>query len=160
MTIQELAQPGDLLLYSVTPKSGLVARLIATVQIWRKEGTNKTQYSHVSVVSSRPGYQFEAMFPKTRESLVNWENPSLELWRVKGTKLDQVGLVLTWCAAHMGCYYDIGQILMGAFRLSNAYSCTKFARQAWLNANQDIVPNAGKFIGPNDLINPTIEKIS
>lgn len=160
MTVQELAQPGDVLLYSVTPKSGLVARLIATVQMWRKEGDYKTQYSHVSVVSGKPGYQFEAMFPKTREYVVDWQNPRLELWRVKGATQEQTKLALAWCAAHIGCYYNVGQILMGAFKLSNSYSCTMFVRQAWLHAGIDTVPSAGRFIGPNEFINPAIERIA
>lgn len=160
MTVQEQARPGDLLLYSVTPKSGVVSRLIATVELWRKEGDYKTQYSHVSVVSSKQDYQFEAMFPKTRESQIDWTDPRIELWRVKDSTSDQVTQVLSWCRAHVNCYYDVGQVFMGFFRLSNTYSCTKFARQSWLDAGRDIVPGAGKFIGPNDLVNPTIERVA
>ena len=41
--------PGDIIFYSVTPQSGFIPRLIAIIQLIRREGVTKTQYSHVSI---------------------------------------------------------------------------------------------------------------
>ena len=150
---------GDLLFYKVTPQSNWIAKLIASVQIWRKEGTEAVSYSHVSIVSHDLNWQLEAHWPKTRLSPIDWTDPRIEVWRVKDATACDIHGILSWCYCNLDKPYDIGQILLGLFMWNNAYSCTEFVVKPFLLADIDLAPNAGSFIAPNELITDKIERI-
>lgn len=153
--IENLSQPGDLLFYKVTPQSGWKAKLIALVQLFRKEGVSSS-YSHVAIRIWNKELQAEAVWPCTRISSINWDNSSIEVWRVKNINSWEIETSVSWSLKNTGRYYDIGQLLLGLFTLKNSYSCTEFVQTAFKQAEIILGKDAGRFIGPNELIDTKI----
>lgn len=150
---------GDLIFYRVTPQSWWVSHLIAAVQLLRKEGNTSTYYSHVSILNYDKKEQLEGIWPKTRISKINWEHPGIEVWRIKEVTSEQRHAALTWAYCHLDRPYDIGQILLSLFLWSSAYTCSEFVVEAFRYVSIDLAPNAGRFLGPNELISPLIERV-
>jgi len=153
MNIKDQSLPGDLLFYKVTPQSSLKDRIIAIIQLFRKEGKSTSYYSHVSLLNWDKNSQLEAVWPKTRASQINWNDPCLEVWRFNPPLTpNQTKNILSWANSHLNCWYDLGQVFLGLFKLSNAYSCTKFIGEDYKSIGVDLTGKAGRFIGPNELI--------
>lgn len=154
-------QPGDLLFYKVTPRSGWMSKLIAVVQMVRGEGSSGTSYSHVALSDFNSNYQLESTPPKTRRGLVDWANPSIEVWRIKNVSAAQVSNALGWAYTHLNKPYDFSQILLGWITWSNGYTCAEFVKSAYDSTGVSLSPTAGRFVGPNELMNlDLLEKIS
>jgi len=160
MVKRDLTNPGDILFYKVTSQSGFRAKIIAMAELFRKEGTGSTQYSHVAICDWNKDFQFEAVWPKTRISPIDWGNPDVEVWRVKGLSVVQISKVLVWAGINLGKPYDLGQALLGLFTWSNAYSCAEFVCTAFKEVPIDLAPNAGRFIAPNELVSDLIVHIA
>lgn len=146
-----IPMPGDLIFYPVTPRSGFVPRLIASVQLWRGEGSGKTMYSHVAIADFEPGWQFEAYVPRSRRSRIP-DGRDVEVWRVRGALPGHAEAVLHWARTHTGQWYDLGRALFGAFKMAHSNICTTFVASAWQEAGFDLSAKAGRFVGPNELI--------
>lgn len=138
-------QHGDLIFYKITPQSWWILRLIA--------------YSHVSILDYDKTQQLEGIWPKTRTSKIDWSNLNIEVWRVKNLTREQRHAALTWAYCHLDRPYDVGQILLGLFKWSSAYTCSEFVVEAYQHVGIDLAPNAGRFLAPNELITPLIERI-
>ena len=152
-------QHGDLIFYKVTPQSWWLSRLIAVIQIICKEGKTDTQYSHCSILDYDQTQQLEGIWPKTRISKIDWSDPNIEVWRVKNLTSKQHHAALTWTYCHLDRPYDIGQILLGLFTWSSAYTCSEFVVEAYRHVGIDLASDAGRFIGPNELVSPLIERV-
>jgi uncharacterized protein YycO len=153
-----MLQPGDLLFYVVTPQSSWRARIIAIVEMLRREGSNTVNYSHVSIVDRCTCCQLEAVWPRTRRSMINWNN-NIEVWRVKDLNDSQINEALTWANLNLNKPYNLGQLLFGLFTLSNTYSCTQYVSSAFKVVGKDLAYNAGRFIAPNELQTDLIERV-
>lgn len=151
MTTKSLVQPGDILFYKVSPKSALMSKLVAIAQLLRGEGKTFTSYSHVSLVDNDINYQLESRLPKTRRSTINWDDPSIEVWRVRDVSNTQIILALKWGYNNLNKWYDLGQICLGLFKSRNTYTCAEFVYNAYKDS-VDLASDAGKVIGPNELI--------
>jgi hypothetical protein len=143
--------PGDLIFYPVTPKSRFIPRFISAIQILRGEGISKTSYSHVSIIDSDMDYELEQYVPKSRRHLIDWSR-DIEIWRVKNVDQESVAIALRWCRSSLGQWYDIGRAFFGIFKTAHANICSTFVARDYQEANIDLTKNAGRFIGPNELI--------
>ena len=155
----EKLRQGDLIFYKTTPQSWWLSRLIAVVQLLRKEGTSSTLYSHVSILDYDKMHQLEGIWPKTRISDIDWDYPGIEVWRVKDLTSEQRHAALTWSYCHLERPYDIGQVLLGLFTWDSAYTCSEFVVEAYRYVGIDLAPDAGRFLGPNEMISPLIERV-
>jgi uncharacterized protein YycO len=152
-------QQGDLIFYKVTPQSWWLARLIAAVQLIRKEGTSSTYYSHVGLLNYDKDEILEGTWPESCISNIDWKDPSIEVWRIKNLNGLQRHAAMTWAHCHLSRPYDVGQILLGLFTWSSAYTCSEFVLEAYRNVGIDLAPHAGRFLGPNELITDKLERI-
>ena len=143
--------PGDLIFYPVTPKSGIIPRFIAAIQLLHGDGTGKTQYSHVSITDSDTDFELEAYVPKSRRHLIDWSK-DIELWRVIGATPEMIAVAIRWASGNLGQHYDIGQALFGIFKMAHSNICSTFVVGAWRDAGVSLADQAGRFIGPNELI--------
>lgn len=149
--IREDAKPGDLLFYKVTPQSNWIARLIAIAQIWRKEGDGSTQYSHVSIITHRLT-QIEAVWPKVKESDVDWSSERLELWRINNISYLQAADIVLHAVQRIGQWYDLGNFFFGLFPSKQRQICTTLVTEAAKDVNITLARDAGDLITPNELI--------
>lgn len=158
-TLPQMAKPGDLLFYRVTPKSSILSRLIASAQLLMGRGERPVQYSHVAILERDGMRCIEARWPKVQVNDVNWEDPELELWRYP-MSATLAALVLINARDHFGDYYDIGQLLFGWFDFKHAEICTTLVRSAFARVDLMLGAGSGKFPTPNDLVSdPALEFI-
>jgi len=146
-----LARPADILLYRVTPRSGIVAKIIAIAQIIRSEGRGPYIYSHVSIVANNTDYQIEAAWPKVRKSKIDWTNPGLELRRLPDLQAHRAALILIEAESSMGEWYNIGDMFFGLFQIPHAKICTKLVAVCAAKAGYWLGRDAGAFLSPDEL---------
>ena len=152
MDARVAAEPGDILFYRTSSGSGLLPRAIVFFQRLWGEGDRESRYYHMSVVASNVLMQFEARFPKCRESKINWSHPGIELWRIRGVTLEQRNSIVA-CAMNMvGEWYDVWNFVFGAFDSKHAETCATFVAKAAAAAGVRLDPIGDRFLTPNELI--------
>ena len=143
--------PGDILLYRVTPKSSLLARLIAVAQLLRREGESEKNYSHVSILEDE-GHQIEAVWPRSRRSVVDWSDKSIEVWRVVGIDPAIADKAVAAARSKIGLWYNLAEILFGFSRSKHSAICTRLVADCWASQGIDLSRGAGKILSPNELV--------
>ena len=147
---KDLAFPGDLLFYRVTPKSSFRAKMIAWVQMLRGEGAGSFEYSHVAIVDIDTDYKIEAVWPRIRRVKINWGDQDMELCRVS---------IMSWmgeraaeeAAKFIGRWYNVGQMLFGMVNWGKGRICTTLMRTAYQPMGMTLAEEAGDFLSPNEL---------
>ena len=140
--------PGDIVLYPAGGKSALSSRLVAAGEILAGFGKGCVQYSHGAIMAQEPGFQWEEVFPRAVHSKVDLSRP-FEIWRVPGITVAQRAVILDWCKAHKGAWYDIlGVLCGGLIHVPGTYYCTRWDCVAYRVAGIGI----GDEIGSPDSI--------
>src|SRR5579863_3393367 len=103
-------QPGDIVLYPITPKSPLINHLIGWVEILLGQRLPNCQYSHCAIVDLDTDYQIEAHFPKVRVSKIDPKRPK-EIYRYQRITTNQRVQIIKSAYLRLGEYYDIVQLL-------------------------------------------------
>lgn len=142
-------QPGDIILYTVTPKSGWTSKLVAVGELFWGAGRGAKAYSHAAVLSYTKGRQFEAKWPLTGFYPVDSSRP-YEVWRITGVTDEQRKAVLRWCQAHTGQLYDmVGLLTFGLIRSRHRAVCSQFVGRAYAAAGIRIAPEGKRLLSPN-----------
>lgn len=159
--LRDLAQPGDILFYKTTPKSGITHRLIAAAELLLGKGDDTVQYSHVSLLSTFTDYQYEAVWPKLRYSKVDWNDPCIEIWRCKDITNEQVGKILRSASLRLGEWYNLLLIFTGFIKFQHAEICTTYIQDCYNVAGIKLASGGDARLTPNALSDDSqIEKIS
>lgn len=155
--LKDSAIPGDILLYRINPAAPWHDRLIAAGEILLREDSSSSIYYHTGLVAGLT--QYEAVVPRLTESIIDWDTPGLELWRVKDASPLEVSAALRWAKVHLGCWYDIGPYIFGLYSFKNTYTCSEYVRGAYLHANIDLAKTRQKLFTPNDLVTDKLIRI-
>jgi len=77
---------------------------------------------------SRAGIKFEATWPLCQQWVIDWENPYMEVWRMRDIKLEDLKVIRALDDAAIGKQYDLAEfITFGNLRLPNAAVCSEIA---------------------------------
>ena len=147
----DYARPADILLYRVTPYSGIVAKIIAIAQLLRGEGKGPVLYSHASIVSNHTGYQIEAVWPQIRKYAIDWTDPCLELRRLPDMSDERAALILIEAETSIGEWYNIGDMFFGWFSIPHARICTQLVAACAAKAGYWLGKDSGAFLSPDEL---------
>ena len=159
--LKDLAQPGDILFYKTTPKSGLTHRIIAAGELLLGLGNGDVQYNHVSIVSTFTGFQYEAVWPRLRYSKINWDDPCIEIWRYRGITHEQAGAVLRAASVRLGEHYDLVLFLTGFLKSQHAEICTGYVVDSFTAAKLSLASGGDKRLAPNVLSqDPALDRIA
>ena len=149
--IRDLAVPGDLLFYRVTPSSSFNSRIIAILELLRGEGEGPIQYSHVAILDEDIDTRIEAVWPKVRSSKVDWNDPRLELWR-RPMEASQAAVVTRVAWEHIGDWYDLWGMVFGWRESSHSEYCTTLVVKVFDRIGVRLGVEAGKILTPNELL--------
>jgi hypothetical protein len=124
-------KPGDLILYTVSGRSGWTSKLVAIGQLLVGVGRGTEQYSHVAILSNRPGRQWEWKFPRSGEFRVD-RTRAYEVWRIGEPNEYQRQRILDYCAVCRGEWYNlIGLFTDGLLGLPHTAVCSQGAGRAY-----------------------------
>ena len=146
MTLQEQAQPGDAVFYRVGTSSAFVSKLIAVAELFGGLGDSPRLYSHVGIYIGN-GQLIEAYFPRCRLRAVDWDNPNLELWRVRGATPAECVQAIEYANNSIG---DIYNFVFCKYIKGLEY-CSELYNQAYAAAGLNLA-SQDKIISPDDLI--------
>lgn len=153
------ALPGDVLLYRVTPRSSLLARAIASLQLMGGEGEGPVQYSHAALAEGA-WTKVEASWPRVRRGAIDWGNPELELWRVAGPEASRGREASRAAAARVGQAYDLGELFFGLFRSRRRAICSRLVADAWMRAGVSLADDDDRLLSPNEIAaSPRLSKV-
>jgi len=150
LQLKDLARPGDILFYRVTPTSSFIARFIAALELLRAEGRGVVQYSHVAILDFNTDFCIESLWPCVQRTQVDWSDSRLELWRVSASAPDTAVAIIS-AKGHIGDMYDIWGLLFGALTAKHRVICTTLIQKAFANAGIKIGVSAGNVPTPNEL---------
>jgi hypothetical protein len=145
--------PGDPVLYPVSGQSQLTSRLVAAGELLAGFGHREIQYSHGAVLQELSltdglGVQFEAKFPKTGQFAVDTSRP-YEIWNVAQPTDEQREVILRWCEAHVGDWYNLtGVLTLDYVRLPGTYYCSQFVGLAYAEAG---ITLGDSIMSPNSI---------
>ena len=147
-------KPGDILLYKVTKYSALHDKLIAICQILLYQVPRNARFCHIAIVDQDINYKLEAVWPKTRRSLIAGDNIGeiMEVYRVIDITDAQIKSTLVWANANLNEWYDILFMITGWLDVKHAEICSTFVSHAFAAAGLLIphVPKFQKIILPDD----------
>ena len=159
LSLRDMAKPGDLLFYRVTPDSSLSCRVIAALELIRGEGKGPLQYSHVAILETDKDTIIEARWPRVRTAKVNWEDPDLELWRHPMTTPTALAVLIA-ARSHIGDMYDIMGLIFGALDSKHREICTTLVAKSFASMDITLGAGAGDILTPNELIrSPALHRI-
>ena len=125
-TGHQLSIPGDIILYPAGPGSSWSSRLVVAGEIMAGLGEGMVAYSHATIISEVPGYQYEATFPLTGLYPIDTSR-QYEVWQLQGLTDEERKQILAWCRGHLGHLYNlIGVITFGRIELPGTYYCSQF----------------------------------
>lgn len=135
--IEDMGQPGDIILYPTGGGGAWSSRLVAAGEILVGMGRGLEVYSHAAILDS-PGYQYEATFPRTGRFKIDTKRV-YEVWRIGKLTDGQRERILLWCKAHVGRWYNLlGVLTGGIIELPGTYYCSQFAGRAYQAAGLGI----------------------
>lgn len=146
----------DILLFKVKDSSSFFRKLIVLGQRLIYKAPPKAKYCHVALVDSDTTLMFEAVWPKTRVSKIDFNKISkteiVEVYRVQGLTRKQAAEVLTWARNHLDEWYDVALFLTGWLDIKHAEVCSTFVSRAFKAADLEIPHGAWKkkFVIPDD----------
>lgn len=141
-------QPGDIVLYPVTPRSELLSKLVAIGEMLLGAGKSNDSYSHAAVWES-DGWEYEAKWPRTGYYRIDHRRP-IEVWRIEGMTQDQRKKIIHWCATHCGEWYNlIGLLTFGLIGFHRTAVCSQFVGRAYAAAGVHIGLEGKRLLSPN-----------
>lgn len=154
-------QPGDILLFRITPRSSWCEKFIAWAQNVIYKVPQKAKFCHISLVDYDTNFMLEAVWPKTRISKIDFSNiqpEKIEVYRVRKITDEQIKKTLDWAHDHLGEWYDIPLFITGWIDAKHAEVCSTFVSHAFRNAGLDIPYSCEdkKLILPDDFYLDTI----
>lgn len=141
--------PGNVILYPVTGRSGWTSKFVAIGELLFGSGHGLELYSHVAIVSERPGYQWEWKWPFAGEFPIDHKR-IYEVWEV-GTPSDvQRQRILDYCVSCRGEWYNmIGLLTFGLLGLKRTAVCSQGAGRAYAHAGIHISAQGKPLLSPN-----------
>ena len=135
-------QPGDLLLFRVTPGSTLLDKLIGWGQKRIHQAPTDAAYCHVAIVGPDAGSMYEAVAPKPHNIPIDWskltKRNTIDVFRVTGATPEQVAKVMAYCqkVVDAGTHYDwLAIATMGLVQLGRDCVCSQLAWQGWCDGD-------------------------
>lgn len=120
----------------------------------------------VEHLASKMGTRIHATYPCVREDSVDWENPHMEVWRMRRATPEIIRGIIRLADDMKGWQYDLGSFLtFGNLLLPGAKICSEFIADIAYNASillgdaypicltADIQGNGEKQTVPNEIIN-------
>lgn len=145
-----ILQPGDILLYRVTPNSPWHDKVIAWGEQLLKKKFTKFNYCHVAMVDYDTDLILEAVWPWTHLTLFPGKgNNPVEVYRVKDVTPEQVKLAITWAHQNLGVWYDLGRLFFGLFPSRHKVICSTYIDYSWDNAGRSL--GDGKLLSPDEI---------
>ncbi len=149
-----ILKPGDILLYRVTKHSAWHDKLIALGQRLLYRVPSHARFCHVAIVDIDTNYKLEAVWPKTRRSLIAGDNKDevMEVYRVNGITDAQALQAVAWADANLNEWYDILLFVTGWVDVKHAEICSTFVSKALSAAGFNIpdISRYDKIILPDD----------
>lgn len=131
------AQPGDVILYPADEADGrqaLSSEFVVAGETLAGLGKGLERYSHAAIASEDEGFQYEAVFPKSGHNPID-KSRVYEVWNIGQPDPSQRRVILGWCRAHVGDFYDLpGVLTAGLVRIPGLYYCSKYACLAYAEA--------------------------
>lgn len=143
--------PADILLDVVTSDSPWSSKLVADGQLWLGEGTREKQYSHATILSNSPGWNYEAVFPWSGYHKIDYSR-TFEIWRIKEITDEERQKVLRWCAKHTGEMYNLlGIVTCGYLGLPHTAVCSEWVGRAFASVGIKIPFEGHKLLSPDTI---------
>ncbi len=144
-------QPGDVILYPVTPRSGWTSKFVAFAEMGVGAGRGVVMYSHAAIMAEKTGKQYEAKWPKT--GLYNIDTRrTYDVFNLGRPTKDQREDILAFCRARCGEWYNmIGLLTGGLLGLPHTEVCSQFDGLAYASARPPIkISREGqRLLSPN-----------
>ena len=139
MINKKLLKSGDILLFRETHRSTLFQRLIVWGQKTFYHVPSQARYCHVALVDKDTDYMLEAVWPKTRQSKIDFSTYKakeiIEVYRVRGITDEQINKTLDWAHNNLGKWYNILDFLSGWLQIKHTYICSTFVSTAFKIVN-------------------------
>jgi hypothetical protein len=117
--------PGDVVLYTVSGCDSWESRIVGIGQLIFGAGRGHEQFSHAAVLSHRPGWEYEAKWPRIGHFEID-QSRDYEIRRPKHYTEHQRYEVLLWFRSHEGDLYDLVCLLtFGLIQLPGAEVCSQ-----------------------------------
>lgn len=146
-----MPEPGDIILYPVTPRSGWTSAAVALGEWGVHSGrrTDEVFYSHATIKHTKVDHEYASQWPRSGQfrcdMLRVWE-----VWRLTSLTPVQRLAVLDWCRANMGEWYNmIGLLTGGLLGLPRTAVCSQFVGRAYAAAGVHIHAGGLKLLSPN-----------
>lgn len=152
--MKNMLKAGDILLFEVTEHSAFHDKIISIGQKLLYQVPNNARFCHVAIVDQDTNYMYEAVWPKTRKSLISSSNKNnvIQVYRVKGITAQEVKEALTWAKTHEGEWYDIPLFITGWISFKHSEICSTYVSHSLGAAGLSIpkVPKGQKIILPDN----------
>lgn len=140
-----------MILFPVTPHSSLASRIVAAAEIVCGVGWGLEGYSHCAIMSEKPGFQWEAKWPRVGLYPTQQSRPR-EVWRIEGLTLDQRRLILEYCATQQGNRYNvIGLLSYGLLAPRHQEVCSQLVGNAYEHAKRPLCKEGKRIMSPNSI---------
>ena len=117
--------PGDIVLYPVSGCDSWESRIVGIGQLMFGSGHSHEQFSHAAVLSTKPGYEWEAKWPRVGHYAID-QTRDYEVRRPRHYDEHHRIKVLAWFQAHRGDLYDLVCLLtFGLIQLPGAAVCSQ-----------------------------------
>lgn len=146
----------DILLFRIKSTSSFSQKFIAWAERLIYKAPPKAEYCHVALVDSDTTLMFEAVWPKTRVSKIDFEEISkkeiVEVYSVPGLTDEQKEQVLTWMRDHLDEWYDVALFLTGWLDMKHAEVCSTYVSNGFRAAGLEVPQGAWsrKIVIPDD----------
>lgn len=118
-------RPGDIVLYPVSGCDSWESRIVGIGQLMFGSGKGHEQFSHAAVLSEKPGWEWEAKWPRVGHYAID-QARNYEVRRPKRYTDEQRQKVLSWFGVHAGDRYDLVCLLtFGLVQLPGAAVCSQ-----------------------------------
>jgi hypothetical protein len=147
-------QPGDVIAYPVTGRSGWTSRFVAIVQLLGGFGRRSEQWSHLTLVSDKPGWEYGAQWPKVGHFPIDTSRP-YEVWRIAELTDRQRADIIAYAKERVGDWYNMTGLLTGGLLgLPHTEVCSQEVGDAYAAARPPIIFNkeGGLLLSPDAVL--------
>ena len=132
-------EPGDIIAYTVNGASGWTSKFVAIVQLIFGLGRGVENFSHLTLVSDKPGWEYGAQWPKVGHFPID-KSRAYEVWRVSGLTLHQRREIIWYAQSRVGDWYNmLGLLTGGLLQLHHSEVCSQEVGDAYAWASPPVV---------------------
>lgn len=131
--------PADVIAYPVNGQSALSSRAVAIVQLVVGVGRGSENWSHLTLASDRPGWEYGAQWPRVGHFPIDASRP-YEVWRLAELTDDQRRAILDYARSRVGDWYNmIGLLTGGILGLPHTEVCSEMVGDSYAAARPAIL---------------------